>query len=121
MFVDKADMPGILARCGVAWWAVGGRWGCRYAAKEERIGGVFPWFWNTGRYAKGCINGTDWAPCLNVPYGIGLESMPKCRAAFDDWGKLVKAHAPHGAIRPHKPAKVGVWLFGCLCYWIVCK
>ena len=46
-------------------------------------------------------------PRLNITYGFGLDQLPKCSAAFEAWGKKVRAHAPGGGrIIPHKPASV---------------
>lgn len=72
----------------------------QYIRTEPRIGGVFPWFWNSGHYSHHQIG-------INVSYGIGLEDMPRCRAAYDGWGREVRGRTPGGRIRQHVPLAPG--------------
>ena len=77
-----------------------------YARTEPRLGGVFPWYWRTGSvYPPGGIN---------VTYGLGLDSFPSCRAAFEEWGGVVRAATPGGRILPHGHPRVpGNRVAGC--------
>eukprot|EP00038_Savillea_parva_P014376 m.215514 g.215514 ORF g.215514 m.215514 type:complete len:344 (-) comp27917_c0_seq1:112-1143(-) len=72
-----------------------------YAADEPRIGGVFPWHWQS-------LGG------ISVPYGVGLEDLPLCRAAYEAWGLRVRANVPGGRVRPHvavpdTPCRPAAW------------
>lgn len=59
-----------------------------YALGEPRLGGVFPWHWNT--YMGG----------IATQYAIGLVDLPLCRAVWDGFGEIVRATNP-GGIRHH--------------------
>ena len=71
-----------------------------FAAAEPRVGGVFPWYWRTGTYYPAPPS----VPRINVTYGIGLDRLPRCRAAYAAWGRNVSEHTPAGRIRPHTTA-----------------
>jgi hypothetical protein len=40
-------------------------------------------------------------PRINVTYGLGLDRLAKCAAAFARWGAVVAANTPGGQVIPH--------------------
>lgn len=74
-----------------------------YAEQEPRVGGVFPWYWRTGSYYPAPPS----VPRVNITYGIGLDRLRRCAAAFDAWGAKVRSHTPSGRIIPHNGTEAG--------------
>ena len=72
-----------------------------YAEAEPRVAGIFPWYWRTGTYYPAPPS----TPRINISFGLGLDRLPRCAAAYTRWGEQVRAHTPGGRVRQHQAGR----------------